>query len=306
MADNTDNYEKIHVMLYGGKPLFGGKEKPLVADEIYCCRKDECQFYAVKKCVCCRQAFGNATCPYGQVRRTKGYTSRAKKYREFRSRYREDPLYDAVDVPRDVFLRVVGEWVYVHPGSIDIAYNGNGFDKEKLGSFGECFTGVNGKIRIRDPFGGAYGEWIPKDELDVDAIHKICSFVPRAFMGGIIESYQSKNVPAFIDDLRNYWPERYREFEQVHPEMCSLEVDYIGRRVKALTIKDGAVITARNGNKFVFDGSKLVCDNYHESLGSVWGVEIRKARLEIPLGEDDVIEVKDNSWIVPGKTKFVS
>ena len=106
--------------------------------------------------------------------------------------------------------------------------------------------------------------------------------------------------------MRNYWPERYREFEQVHPEMCSLEVDYIGRRVKALTIKDGAVITARNGNKFVFDGSKLVCDNYHESLGSVWGVEIRKARLEIPLGEDDVIEVKDNSWIVPGKTKFVS
>ena len=48
------SYEKINVMLYGGKSIFGGKETPIEADEIFCDRASECTFYKENKCLRCR------------------------------------------------------------------------------------------------------------------------------------------------------------------------------------------------------------------------------------------------------------
>ena len=76
---------KINVNLYGGKSLFGGKESPLEADEIYCDRADKCSFYADDKCLRCR-SFLAPVCKFGKNSVIKGYTSRATKYYDFKEK----------------------------------------------------------------------------------------------------------------------------------------------------------------------------------------------------------------------------
>ena len=41
--------KKINVDLYGGKGLFGGRETPLEAEEIFCDRFEQCTYSSPKK-----------------------------------------------------------------------------------------------------------------------------------------------------------------------------------------------------------------------------------------------------------------
>ena len=73
---------KIDVKLYGGKSIFGGKETPLEAVIISCDKCDECSFYKNNTCFKIRSL--GKHCKYGTSRTVTGYTSRAKKYYDFR------------------------------------------------------------------------------------------------------------------------------------------------------------------------------------------------------------------------------
>ena len=294
---------KVNVELYGGKPLFGGREKPLVADEIYCECPTRCQFLENDTCVCCRAALALNHCPYGSMNRIKGYTSKAQKYGEFRSKYRADEVFSRLSYPRDVFLRIVGDYAFVYLPGVECSYVEKP-DPDKLLS-GTKFIGANGKIRFGHPSLISGACWIPKDELRIEDIAYMASFAPRTWMGNEpIKSYQEKTVPAFIDDIKNYWSEMYAKLEKEHPALCGKQVDYRGRKAYLKTLKEGISVKDCHGNAFTFDGDKLVCDDYSDSLAGPAGAKAKHARLEIPVDDDTVIEVGDNDWVVAGKTRF--
>ena len=146
--------------------------------------------------------------------------------------------------------------------------------------------------------------WIPKDEITAEDIAYIAKFKPYAMMDrSEISDFQEKTVPAFIEDVKRHWPEIYAELERDWPEVCGREVDYRGRRAYLATLKKGIEIKTGDGT-YTFDGKSLVCEDYNNILVSVHGVKAKHARLEIPVDENSVIEVKDNSWVVPGVTRF--
>lgn len=294
---------KVNVELYGGKPLFGGREKPLVADEIYCECPTRCQFLENDTCVCCRAALALNHCPYGSVNRIKGYTSKAKKYGEFRSKYRSDEVFSRLSYPRDVFLRIVGDYAFVHLPGAECSY----LEEPDAGVLlsGQKLVGATGRLRFGDPGLFTAACWVPKDELRPEDIAYMASLVPRTWMGnGAIEGYQEKTVPAFIDDIRNFWPEMYAELKKGYPELCDKQVDYRGRKAYLKTLKEGIAVKDCHGNAFTFDGDKLVCDDYSDSLAGPAGAKARHAVLSIPVGDDTVVEVADNDWVVAGKTRF--
>lgn len=89
----------IDVYLTGGKSIFGGKESPLEAHEIYCDNCDNCSLYKNKQCLNHCTPFASPRCKLGSVINTKGYTSRAKKYSDFKSRYTSNDKYNCLTYP---------------------------------------------------------------------------------------------------------------------------------------------------------------------------------------------------------------
>ena len=106
------SYEKINVMLYGGKSIFGGKETPIEADEIFCDRASECTFYKENKCLRCR-AMLSPSCQFGSTKYTKGYTSRAKKYYDFKTKYERDEMFGKLKYPSKL-IAVMGDTLYMN------------------------------------------------------------------------------------------------------------------------------------------------------------------------------------------------
>ena len=297
-----NSFEKVSVMLYGGKSIFGGKEKPLSADIIYCKAKEACPLYQKKKCICCRNAFDISNCPYGKTETIRGYTSRAKKYSQFRSTYKDDPLYGALDRPQNVHFRLIGDWCLISLPGLRVDY----FDEkpEKLDDIYHRFTGVRKNILYDDPFGFSSSCWIPVSDVDAQTFADLLGFRPRAFLGGEITSYKEKIVPAFMHELEEHWPEMYEQVCELDPKLGELKIDWKGRKAKALTLKQGIELH-KGSNVFVLEGDALVCPDYTDILVRVNGVEARHAFVSIPLTEESAIEVEDNDWVVPGQTEFV-
>ena len=98
----------IDVYLTGGKSIFGGKESPLEAHEIYCDNCDNCSLYKNKQCLNHCTPFALPHCKLGSVINTKGYTSRAKKYSDFKSKYTSNDKYNCLTYPNAVIHVING------------------------------------------------------------------------------------------------------------------------------------------------------------------------------------------------------
>ena len=104
--------KKINVDLYGGKGLFGGRETPLEAEEIFCDRYEQCTYHQAGKCLKCR-SFLAPTCKFGRTNTIKGYTSRARKYYTFKSKYQNDEVYSKLKYPNEP-VAIMGDTLYIH------------------------------------------------------------------------------------------------------------------------------------------------------------------------------------------------
>lgn len=60
----------IDVYLTGGKSIFGGKESPLEAHEIYCDNCDNCSLYKNKQCLNHCTPFALPHCKMGRYKRS--------------------------------------------------------------------------------------------------------------------------------------------------------------------------------------------------------------------------------------------
>lgn len=237
---------KINVNLYGGKSIFGGKESPLEADEIYCDREDKCSFYADGKCLRCR-AFLAPRCKFGKNSVTKGYTSRAAKYYDFKKKYSGDELYNKLNYPSEL-AAVVGDMLY-----LNLKYTLVRKRTEKDEAWRKDTNGY-----LISEVGFCSGDtWIPMSEATNELLYAIFSYRPCAMMGGVITDYQAKVVPDVLMSLKKCAPKIYNKFISEYPQF-DLSPNYVGKYAYIKTMVDGSILTDCHGNKFTLKDGKLI------------------------------------------------
>lgn len=284
--------QKINVMLYGGKSIFGGREVPLRAKITYCDAADECPLRKQGKCLIPHPTMN---CKHGRIEVIKGYTSRAKKYGEFKRRFKEDPLYGALTDPRDdVMIMTIGEDVFLKLGRIGLDY-----DPESNG-WKQSYAKANDRgMYVCDPWMGEKCLWVPRDAVDVDFFEKVCKYRPMAFLDNkVISEFQQKNVPMIVHVLKDVMPDIYAQLIERCPKLAEKKLDHRGRDARAKTLRDGAEICDNGGNRYTKFMDMLICENYGSFFAGPVGTRAHgDSVLVIRLHDDDYIEVKDNDWV---------
>ena len=285
------SYEKINVMLYGGKSIFGGKETPIEADEIFCDRASECTFYKENKCLRCR-AMLSPSCQFGSTKYTKGYTSRAKKYYDFKTKYERDEMFGKLKDPSKL-IAVMGDTLYMNLKYTLVRKRRDTDEKWRKDVEGYFISEV----------GFCRGDvFLPLNEVTNTLLYAIFSYEPRAMMGGIIEDYQKKVVPDILQDMRKVAPELYKKFISEYPQY-DFTPNYIGKKAYINSLKPNTKFYYRN-RTWVYDGEYISTTNFDLGLSSPWWNQTNDgADVRIKVNDKMTFEVKDNS-IVDEDTKF--
>ncbi|MCA1021548.1 hypothetical protein [Halobacillus litoralis] len=277
----------INVYLYGGKGLFGGREKPLEASIISCDKYDKCSYYQSGQCLAIR-SFGSSGCKFGSTRTEKGYTSRAKKYRKFKDWWESHEQYAKLKHPPTKLGLIDGVVVFPYPHVC--------IKKED-----------NGLILLKDPYLGSGTAFIEYDQFTTDLIYRLCTFKPQAMMGGEIKDYQKKTIPLFLAHFKEVLPERYQEFVSTHEEFNN-EVDHTGRKAYLKTINPSPVYYKSKSypqfdEEWYWDGEYLRYKSGHvKSFNITKNYEVEEIKIK-PSNESE-IKITDNNQ-VSIYTKFI-
>lgn len=270
--------EIINVGLYGGKGIFGGRETPLEASVISCDRSESCSYFKSGHCLNVR-SFGGG-CEFGSVSTHKGYTSRAKKYHQFRNKWRDHEEYGKLKSPPKKLGLIDDIVVFPYP-------------------FIRIKELDDGSLGIGHPSFGSDRAFVDYDKFTVELIHRICTFRPQAMMGGEITSHQKETVPLFLAHLKEVLPERYKEFTDKYDEFT--EVDYVGRKALLKTIKPSDVFyeAARHprlNSEWHWDGELLTYKKgYVSSFSITEDYEIEEIKLKP--NDKSVVEIWSNNQV---------
>jgi hypothetical protein len=269
---------KINVNLYGGKSLFGGKESPLEADEIYCDCADKCSFYADGKCLRCR-SFLAPKCKFGSNSITKGYTSRAAKYYDFKHKYEVDEHYNKLKYPSEL-AAVIDDCLYLNLKFALVRKRTEKDDKWRYDINGYLISEV----------GFCSGDvFIPLSDATNELLFAIFSYQPCAMMGGVIKDYQQKVVPDVLMSLKKCAPKIYGNFISKYSQY-DFEPNYIGKYAYIKTMVDGSILTDCHGNKFTLKGGQLIGKGIKRGFTPFDGV----MDCIVNVAESKTYEVNDN------------
>lgn len=274
--------KKINVSLYGGKGIFGGRETPLEADEIFCDRSEQCTYYQSGKCLRCR-SFLAPTCKFGRNNVTKGYTSRAQKYYDFRNKYTNDEAYSKLKYPTEL-VAAIGDTLYMNLKFVRVD------KKDGERTFSRSYRCVNGYEITEKGFGSGKC-FLPIKDVTNELLYGILSYKPYAMMGGIIEDYQGKVVPDIIQTLKRIAPKIYTNFIAEYPEY-DVAPNYIGKYAFINTMVNGSKLKDAHGNIFILDNGKLVCEEWRLSFVPFKG---KVAKMEIAVTDDMEYKITSNS-----------
>lgn len=282
---------KINVDLYGGKGIFGGRETPLEADEIYCDMFEQCTFYKEGKCLRCR-SFLAPTCKFGRNNVIKGYTSRAKKYWEFKGKYQKDEVYNKLSYPNKL-VAVMGDTLYMN---LKFALVRKKRDEQTR--YCKCIDGYE----ISEVGFGNGSCFIPLEDVTDDLLCGIFSYRPQAMMGGVIADYQNKVVPDVLQDLKRAVPDIYKRFITKYPEY-DITPNYIGKKVYVNSLKPNTKFKFK-GYEWIYDGEYVSTENFDIGVSSPWWVsDIKRSDIRMKVTDKMLIEINDNS-IVDEDTRF--
>lgn len=260
---------KICVNLYGGKPLFSGKEKPLTADLIYCDYAETCSLCANGKCLRVRRV-GHETCMYGSVDRVQGYTSKSKYYYDWRKKYTSDSTYAKLKrVPSSGCFAVMGGYYYFETGWVYARFEGNDLIIDST----------------KDHF------FLEKDRCTPEMFVRLLNFRPTNCFGEEIKKYAADVLPRLLLDIKTICPDLYAQIIALDPDLDK-PFNIVGKTVYVNTMTEGSVLFDSRSNKFVLKDGKLVCDEY-DGLFS-FGDKVT-AKLVVPVTDRMTYEVTDIS-----------
>lgn len=228
----------INVALYGGKSIFGGKEEPLIAEIIYCDKYKKCSYYRNNTCL----NVGFKQCDFGYIEKVKGYTSRAKKYHEFKSRWMKHEKYNK--------LKLANKKLGIIDDVVVIPYSYFTINEKEDGDI-EIFT---------NPFIHKLN-FIKLEKLTTKLIKRICDYKPTSLFGKEIKDYKRKCVPLFLSHLKEILPDKYSEFISNYPKYAD-RINYVGRIAYLKTINPSYVCYRSETNpelneKWYWDGEYL-------------------------------------------------
>jgi hypothetical protein len=281
--------EAIHVGLYGGKGILSGRETPLEASLVFCNEHQNCSYYQNNQCLMVR-GIGASDCRFGTSFTDKGYTSKAKKYREFKSKWENHDNYNKLNLPPKK-LGLINNFV-VFP------YSYVRIDEQE-----------NGEITLNSPlmFGGDKTAFIHEEKFTIDFIHRLCSFRPQAVMGGEIRDYRDEIVPMFISHLKEVMPGKYKALIDKYPGYAE-KIDYIGRKALIKTINPSLVhYKTKRYPKFneewYWDGEYLIYKGgYAHRFNITNDYDIEE--IKIKPGDKSMIKISSNDQVT-SKTLFI-
>lgn len=280
---------KICTDLYGGKPLFGGKEQPLEADEIYCDCANRCTLYAQGKCLCCR-AFLSRRCPNGRVVTTQGYTTRAKKYSAFRQKYVNDVTYGKLNYPNSDCFAIVGDMYWFRLKHVTVK-------KADKTESANCANGyVVNQAANRDSY-------IPVNETTPALLHQIFTYRPVTFYDHKeITAYRTEVVPNIVYAIKKTAPMLYTWLVEYCPEYASnaYTPNYIGMYAYTRTLSNGSILTDCHGNRGVLKDGKIYCDSFVKGHVPFDG---KSATVVVEVSDTATYKITDNAQ-VDENTKF--
>lgn len=284
----TTEKEVIHVGLYGGKSLFGGRETPLEARVVSCGMADKCSIHAAGQCVAIN-SIGRG-CKHGTKTTKKGFTSRAKKYYEFKNKWKNHEKYAALKDGKKK-LAIIGKDVYFNYSYIDLEVK-----EEGRIQIGNMLYGV-----------GTSTSYIPVEQFDEDFIYRVCEYRPEALMGGTSRAYEKEEVPTFLGDLKALMPELYKKFLKKYPKY-NIGINYEGRKallhsLEPCLVEDRSERYPNLNSTWEWDGEYL---NYEHGYVSTFGI-VRKyevGEIQIKPGKEETVTITDNNQVTES-TVFV-
>lgn len=275
--------EEINVDLYGGKPLFGGRETALEASIIMCDMYKECSFYEEGKCLSVR-SFATSNCKHGSTKTVKGYTSRAQKYRTFRDKWKSHDNYNKLNYPKKK-VGLIGTEVVL------------------LISYIRIEKGLEGYLFKNPDFSSGRPNYIPYEDFNSEFIKGLLDARPQAMMGGTIDSYQREELPLVLAHIKETLPEKYNQFMEDYPEY-DVSINHVGRKAYLHTLNPGLITIKKGSGSEVWqwDGEYLSLQTKKSLLFLIEG-DYDLESLVIKPKDTLKVEVTDNAQ-VNENTKF--
>lgn len=262
---------KINVTMFGGKSIFGGRERPLEAVVSYCEYAEVCPALKSGRCPSNNPRMDAGQCHHIKTTRHQGYTSRAKKYYEFKNKWNNDEKMSSV---KNSLLSV--DIV----GNNEVVFNIPHINLEKV---------MEGVVRYDVNLSPSEAFYMDESELTVELLDKIKNSKPQALFGGTINT--SKTFDSILLAIKEIKPKLYEEYIG----KSEYTIDYRGRDAYLYTLKGGITI-----GEWKWDGEHLISteESYIHGKG-IYGY----GNFTVKPNKEVTVEVKSNDWI-DSNTKF--
>lgn len=280
----------IHAHIYDPRqPSIFGKAK--ANERAYCntitCTNTDCPLLARGQCHMRGGLFGNS-CPYGTLRCEEGPTKRAAKCYEFVRDMKEKHRYVPWLNPPTCKMEIIGDFVLLPYAHMTMCES------------------VPFKLRVS--LFGFGDQFLQKEFWTVETVVALIDFLPRAIMGGIIDSYQKEEVPKFLLHLRETDPEMWKQLIAVRPAL-DIAPNHVGRKAILTTLNHPLEWIESNKHGYnvgwKWDGETLTTESMH-AFSETWGcIKAQSVVIHVKPKRGETVVVQSNAW-VNEKTEFAT
>lgn len=257
------------------------KSEKAIGHVFLCERSESCELYAKGQCVLC-----DIQCPYGKRSKEFGYSRRSIKFntwiRDFKKRHSTGIDKSLVMPKKMVYF---GDYVYLPISFLDLK------DRHECVKWdGMLFADkyVFKKVDFTS-------EFIAKQIINVH---------PHAWLGGIIEDYQKREVPKFILWLKELDKSLFNEVKNLFPDDKRFDfISNIGRKAKLHTLTPNVGLYKDiHGGEWHWDGEYITSANSHASFCLVDTRYIQECKIKPTI--DSIVKVTDDTQ-VNENTEFI-
>lgn len=249
--------------------IFKGMSKRAALYQLFCESPSDCDL--LQKENSCLHCGAMTYCKFGRKSGTEGPTRQARSFSSTLSKWRQDNehVIDKLESLRayNRIFRVKNEYYLPYSFMTKSAF-------------------------LRDyPLESV---WVKDDDLTTELLNKICTARPYG-MGGVIADYQAKEVPKFIADLSQHYPEIFDRLPDEQKARLAT-VSYVGRKAALITCAPGKYKIGTS--KWDWDGSVLRGNSmlFQPVPGSI--------EIIIRPEPNASVEISDNTQVLPG-TRFL-